>query len=96
MENLNNNRNKVLEIREKVNKLDSSLFNHYIINNCEINNNAVSIVMTASNRSKQTYFTLQSMLKSKCKNIQIIIVDDSDIDPININILNIITIFFND
>ena len=87
MENLNNNRNKILEIREKVNNLDNSLFNHYIINNCEINNDAVSIVMTASNRSKQTYFTLQSMLKSKCKNIQIIIVDDSDIDPININIL---------
>jgi hypothetical protein len=87
MENLNNNRNKILEIREKVNNLDNSLFNHYVINNYEINNNAVSIVMTASNRSKQTYFTLQSMLKSKCKNIQIIIVDDSDIDPININIL---------
>jgi hypothetical protein len=87
MENLNNNRNKILEIREKVNNLDNSLFDHHIINNCEINNNAVSIVMTASNRSKQTYFSLQSMLKSKCKNIQIIIVDDSDIDPLNINIL---------
>lgn len=87
MENLNNNRNKIIEIREKVNNLDNSLFEHFIINNCEINNYAVSIVMTASNRSKQTYFTLQSMLKSKCKNIQVIIVDDSDIDPININIL---------
>jgi hypothetical protein len=89
MDNLNNNNKSVIfNIREKVNNLDDSLFNHYVINNCEINNNnAVSIIMTASNRSKQTYFTLQSMLKSKCKNIQIIIVDDSDIDPININIL---------
>ena len=63
------------------------MFEHYVVNNCDITPDTVSIVMTASNRSKQTYFTLQSMLKSKCKNLQIILVDDSTDDPININIL---------
>lgn len=87
MENLNANRNRILEIRKKVNNLDSSLFTHYIINNYKITDESTSIIMTTSNRSKQTYFTLQSMLKSKNKNIQIIIVDDSDIDPLNVNIL---------
>jgi glycosyltransferase involved in cell wall biosynthesis len=38
--------------------------------------------MTACNRSKQTYFTLQTIQNSSHKAIQIILVDDSDSDPI--------------
>ena len=65
--------------------LDSELFSHYIIKNYDITSETVSIVMTSCNRSNQTYFTLQSMLKSKCKDIHIIIVDDSDNDPLSID-----------
>ena len=38
--------------------------------------------MTVSNRSNQTYFTLQTIQNSSYKAIQLIIVDDSDKDPI--------------
>lgn len=38
----------------------------------------ISIVMTASNRSKQTYHTLRSI----CGQVHIVLVDDSDSDPI--------------
>lgn len=87
MENILNKTNIILDIREKVNNMDRSLFENHTINNYELSSGAITIVMTSSNRSKQTYFTLQSMLKSKCKNIQIILVDDSDCDQINVNIL---------
>jgi hypothetical protein len=87
MELLLKSKDVIREFKSKVDNLDSDLFNHVVINNYEINSDCVSIVMTSSNRSKQTYFTLQSMLKSKCKNIHIILVDDSDVDQININIL---------
>ena len=38
--------------------------------------------MTACNRSKQTYFTLQTIQNSSHKAVQVIIVDDSDMDII--------------
>jgi hypothetical protein len=38
--------------------------------------------MTSCNRSKQTYFTLQTIKNSSFKNIHIVLVDDSDIDLI--------------
>ncbi len=87
METLLKSKNLIFDIKSKIENLDTSLFSHYVINNYEINANTTSVVMTASNRSKQTYFTLTSMLKSKIKNLQIIIVDDSTNDPININVL---------
>ena len=87
MELLLQSKEMIKEIKNKVDNFHHSLFDHFIINNYEINENAISIVMTSSNRSKQVYFTLQTMLKNKCKNIQIILVDDSTSDPVNINIL---------
>jgi hypothetical protein len=87
IEELLSNRDKILNIKSRVESRDKSMFSHYVVNNYEITPEAITVVMTASNRSKQTYFTLQSMLKSKCKNLQIILVDDSTDDPVNINIL---------
>ena len=87
IEELLSNRDKILNIKSRVKSHDPSMFSHYVVNNCEITPDTITVVMTASDRSKQTYFTLQSMLKSKCKNLQIILVDDSTEDPININIL---------
>jgi hypothetical protein len=45
--------------------------------------------MTSSNRSLQVYYTLKTLTKSFHKNIQIILVDDSTIDPVNEDILKI-------
>jgi glycosyltransferase involved in cell wall biosynthesis len=87
VEELLSNLDKILNMKSRVESRDPSMFSHYVVNNFEITPDAITVVMTASNRSKQTYYTLQSMLKSKCKNLQIILVDDSTDDPININIL---------
>jgi hypothetical protein len=82
MQILISNRDNISEIKRKVEILDGLLFNHYNISNIPIYDNTISIVMTASNRSKQTYFTLKTIEKCSFKNVQLIIVDDSDIDPI--------------
>ncbi len=52
------------------------------IENYNITSQCVSIVMTASDRSEQTYYTLDTIAASSNKNIQIVIVDDSTSDPI--------------
>jgi hypothetical protein len=87
MQTLISNKDNIIEIRRKIEILDGSLFNHYNIPNIPIHNNTISIVMTASNRSKQTYFTLKTIERCSFKNVQLIIVDDSDIDPIEKDIL---------
>ena len=76
------NKDKILELKRKVEEKDESLGNHLQIPNIPITKETISIVMTASNRSKQTYFTLQTIQNSSHKAIQVIIVDDSDADPI--------------
>lgn len=78
------NKSKILDIKSRVESRDASMFSHFVIPNCEITPDTITIVMTASNRSKQTYFALKSMLNSKCKDLQIILVDDSATDPIYI------------
>ena len=84
---LMHNKSKILDIKSRVESRDASMFSHFIINNSTITPDTITIVMTASNRSKQTYFTLKSMLNSKCKDLQIVLVDDSVTDPIDIDIL---------
>ncbi len=78
------NRDNILKIKAQVNALDSSLFSHHVISNNSITDGTISIVMTASNRSKQTYFTLDTIAKSSIKNIHLVIVDDSVHDPITV------------
>ena len=70
----------LVEIKKKVDRNDSSLYDHVAIPNIPITGETISIIMTASNRSKQTYFTLQTIQNSSHKAIQVIIVDDSDVD----------------
>ena len=72
----------ILNIKHNVQETDC-YYTHYIFANTQITSQAISIIMTASNRSKQTYFTLNSIAQSSIKDIQVIIVDDSDNDPIN-------------
>jgi hypothetical protein len=94
MQSLLSNKNKILEIIQKVDKFDSSLFTHHSIQNIPIFNDTISIVMTSSNRSKQVYFTLKTIQKCSFKNIHIILVDDSNTDPIDINVLKTFPFYF--
>jgi hypothetical protein len=82
MQTLLANKDAIFEIKRKVEGKDSSLFDHVAIPNFPITGETISIVMTACNRSKQTYFTLKTIQNSLHKDIQVILVDDSDVDPI--------------
>jgi len=63
--------------------VNSNYFYRYtVINNYPITSNAISIVMTACNRSRQTYYNLKILKNSAFKDVHIVLVDDSDIDPI--------------
>ena len=68
------------KLKSIVETLNTEYFTHTVINNNNINNCKISIIMTCSNRSKQTYFTLKTISDSKNKDIHIILVDDSDND----------------
>jgi len=86
MENLFRYKDAIFDLKQKVHSHDTSLFSCDQYNDGNvIDENTISIVMTSSNRRKQTLFTLSTIEKSKIKNIQVILVDDSYIDPININ-----------
>jgi hypothetical protein len=73
---------EILQIKKEVENLDNSLFIHYNYENIPIYDDTISIVMTSSNRSEQVYYTLKTIEKASFKNIHIILVDDSDVDPI--------------
>lgn len=87
MQSLLANKDKIFEIKRKVEEKDASLYSHVEIPNIPITGETISIVMTASNRSIQTYFTLKTIQNSSFKDIHVIIVDDSDIDPIKKDVL---------
>jgi hypothetical protein len=88
MESLKSNKDKLIDIIKKVNNLDNLLFRHYSFQNIPIYKNTLSIIMTACNRSNQVYKTLKTIEQSSFKNVHIIIVDDSDIDPIIHSMIN--------
>jgi glycosyltransferase involved in cell wall biosynthesis len=69
------------KVRDLVTKLDPHYLDLIIFN--EIKEIEVSIVMTSHNRSKQTYYTLDSIERSLGTGIQVIIVDDSTTDPLD-------------
>ena len=87
MQTLVQNKEKYFILKDKVINNDISMFAHCIIKNLEIDEKTISIIMTSSNRSKQTYHTLKTIQNSSYKNIQLIIVDDSTHDPIQMDIL---------
>jgi hypothetical protein len=82
MQTLHSNKDSINEIKRKVDDLNNELFIHYNYPNIPIYDDTISIVMTSSNRSRQVYYTLETIKKCSFKNVHIIIVDDSDIDPI--------------
>ncbi len=82
MQTLIQNGMKIFELKERVIRRDIVLFDHTLLRNCQEVPGMCSIVMTASNRSKQTYYTLDTIAKSSIKNVHVVIVDDSTGDPI--------------
>jgi glycosyltransferase involved in cell wall biosynthesis len=76
------NYTKLYKVKNMLDTLDDNYFTIKIINGKSIDENTISIVMTACNRSVQTYYTLDTINQSSYKNVQIIIVDDSTSDPI--------------
>ena len=86
MNTLLNKKELLFNIINEVNN-NQDIYTNTVINNCNITDNTISIVMTSSNRSKQTYFTLETIRRCRINFIQVIIVDDSLEDPINLEIL---------
>ena len=82
MQTLVLNKDYIYEIKKKVDNLDNSLFIHYNYPNIPIYDDTISIVMTSSNRSRQVNYTLQTIEKCLFKHVHVIIIDDSDTDPI--------------
>ena len=64
MQTLLANKDKIFEIKKKVEEKDMYLYDHIEIPNFSITDNTISIVMTACNRSVQTYFTLKTIQNS--------------------------------
>jgi len=81
---LGKDKSTIFQIKETLKQTPCPFYTHHYIKKNEINDSTFSIVMTASNRPNQTYFTLQSIMRSANKNVHVIIVDDSDNDPIHI------------
>ncbi len=78
-----NNLEIIHKAKKFIDELDTNYFDLKILNNIE--NINTSIVMTTYNRSSQTYFTLKSI--KNFENVQIILVDDSNKDFLDLNIL---------
>ena len=87
MDRLAENLSKVLEVKHLCSTLDSKYMRHVYIDNRPITDSTISVIMTSSNRSKQVYYTLFTFLHSTFKDIHIVLVDDSDRDPVLVEIL---------
>jgi len=75
------------DLRDIVKRKDPKYFNHTTIDNQEITPDTISIVMTSHNRSRQVYYTLKTISNSSHKNVQVILVDDSTVDPVDVHTL---------
>lgn len=87
MDILRDNLHKLNELRELVKSKNPHYMNHIKINNNDISLNTISIVMTSHERSRQVYYTLKTIQRSEFKDVQVIIVDDSEYDMLNIDVL---------
>jgi glycosyltransferase involved in cell wall biosynthesis len=83
VETLRSNNQRIQYIKRNI----DTFYTCVNINDTPVTPDTVSIVMTASNRSKQTYYTLNSFLTNTHKDIQVIIVDDSSTDRLDQKII---------
>lgn len=82
MDELKQNLHLLHSLRTLVETKNQNYYNYKIINEHPITDNTISIVMTSHERSKQVYCTLKTINMCSSKDLQIIIVDDSSIDPV--------------
>lgn len=82
MNTLKQNLHLLSSLKYVVKNKNEEYYKHIIINNKEITSDTISIVMTTHERSRQLYFTLETINRCSYKNIHIIIVDDSINDPL--------------
>jgi len=82
MDELERNLHLLHSLRTLVETRDHNYYNCKLINEQPITYNTISIVMTSHERSKQVYCTLETINICNYKDLQIIIVDDSSIDPV--------------
>jgi hypothetical protein len=82
METLKDNLHLLRSLRLLVETKNIEYYSHKIINEKEISDKTISIVMTSHERSQQVYFTLETIRRCNYKDIQVIIVDDSETDCI--------------
>lgn len=85
IETLLSNRQKIAYIKR--NLKTGIFYQHTRIQKQTLTPETVSIVMTSSNRSKQTYYTLSTISRDTYKDVQVILVEDSTTDPINLETL---------
>lgn len=85
MEHVQHNLGKCNELKAMVKRKDQRHFKYIMINNNPITEKTISIVMTSHERSSQVYCTLDTINKCIYKDIQVILVDDSVRDPVDVN-----------
>ena len=74
-------------IKNIIKERDVNYFTFEHINRNPTFDKGLSIIMTSHNRSKQVYFTLQTIQNSKNKNVQVILIDDSTTDKVDTSVL---------
>ena len=92
MDSLNRSRDLILDLKNQVERFDDSLFQHFVVSprsTYDDEKTRISIIMTSHNRSKQVYFTLKTISASVVKNVQVILVDDSTHDPVDVESLRV-------
>jgi len=88
MNTLKQSKDIIMRIKHEVDTNESNIYTHHCISKNSIDETTITIVMTSSNRSKQTYYTLDTVQRSAYKNVQVVLVDDSTDDPIRIDKLD--------
>lgn len=88
MDHVHHNLGKFNELKAMVKRKDPTYVKYIMINNNDITDKTISIVMTSHERSAQVYYTLDTIQKCTYKDVQVIVVDDSVRDPVDINRLS--------
>lgn len=95
MKNLFQNKERIFNLINRVKTKDPFYCEHILLLGDSVGSLTtpdISIVMTASNRSLQTYYTISSIFsQTNTNNIHIVLVDDSTDDPIDPEKLRIYT-----
>jgi glycosyltransferase involved in cell wall biosynthesis len=87
MDILHENLHRLDDIKRMVQMKDTTYFHHTTVHPRTLTDKTISIVMTSHERSRQVYYTLQLINNSAIKDIQVILVDDSNNDPVRVEIL---------